>query len=49
MNTFVIDLPEDSFVPRFEIANGRYITFEEYLQMDVEGARLEWVDGKVEA
>lgn len=49
MNTFIVDLPENSFVPRFEIANGHYITFEKYLEMDVEGARLEWVDGKVEA
>ena len=49
MNTFVVDLPENSFVTHYEISNGHYITFEEYLKMDNDGVYLEWVDGKVEA
>lgn len=47
METFVIDLPKNTTVASFELMNGHYITFEEYLEMDVEGAFLEWIDGKV--
>lgn len=47
METFILDLPKNTRVASFELMNGRYITFEEYLEMDVEGAYLEWVDGKV--
>lgn len=47
METFVLDLPKNMTVASFELMNGHYITFEEYLEMDVEGAYLEWVDGKV--
>lgn len=47
MDTFVLDLPKNMTVASFELMNGHYITFEEYLEIDVEGASLEWVDGKV--
>lgn len=47
METFVLDLPKNYEVGSFELMNGHYITFEEYLEMDVEGAYLEWIDGKV--
>ncbi len=47
MDTFILDLPKNMRVASFELMNGRYITFEEYLEMDVEGAYLEWIDGKV--
>ena len=47
METFVLDLPKNYEVGSFELMNGHYITFEEYLEMDVEGASLEWIDGKV--
>jgi len=47
METFVLDLPKDTMVGSFELVNGHYIGFEEYLEMDVEGAYLEWIDGKV--
>jgi Uma2 family endonuclease len=47
MNTFVIDLPKNYEIGSFEIRNGQYISFEDYLKLDVEGAFLEWVDGKV--
>ena len=47
MGTFVLDLPKNMTVASFELMNGHYITFEEYLEMDVEGVYLEWVDGKV--
>jgi Uma2 family endonuclease len=47
METFVLDLPENYQIGSFELQNGHYITFEEYLEMDVEGAYLEWIDGKV--
>lgn len=47
METFVLDLPKNTTVASFELMNGHYITFEEYLEMDVEGASLEWIDGKV--
>ncbi len=47
METFILDLPKNTRVASFELMNGHYITFEEYLEMDVEGAYLEWVDGKV--
>jgi Uma2 family endonuclease len=47
MDTFVIDLPKNSFVSSFELMNGKYIPFEDYLGMEIEGAFLEWIDGKV--
>lgn len=47
METFVLDLPKNYEVGSFELRNGRYISFEDYLKLDVEGASLEWVDGKV--
>ncbi len=47
MNTFVLDLPGSYKIGTFEIRNGQYITFEDYLKLDVEGVYLEWVDGKV--
>lgn len=47
MNTIVLDLPENYQLGTFEIRNGHYITFEEYLKIDIEGALTEWVDGKV--
>lgn len=47
MDTVVLDLPKNTTLASFELMNGRYITFEEYLEMDVEGAYLEWIDGKV--
>ncbi len=47
MNTFVIDLPKNYQIGSFEIRNGQYISFEDYLKLDVEGSRLEWIDGKV--
>ncbi len=47
METFVVDLPENTMIASFELMNGHYITFDEYLEMDVEGASLEWIDGKV--
>jgi len=47
METFVLDLPKNTMIASFELMNGHYITFEEYLEMDVEGALLEWIDGKV--
>ena len=47
METFVLDLPKNMTVGSFELMNGHYITFDEYLEMDVEGAYLEWIDGKV--
>ena len=47
METFVIDLPKNTMIASFELMNGHYITFDEYIEMDVEGAFLEWVDGKV--
>ena len=47
METVVLDLPKNSTLGQFQVLNGRYITFEEYLEMDVEGAYLEWEDGKV--
>ena len=47
METFILDLPKNTTIASFELMNGRYITFEEYLEMDVEGAYLEWIDGKV--
>ena len=47
METFVLDLPDNMTVASFELMNGHYITFDEYLEMDVECASLEWVDGKV--
>ena len=47
METFVLDLPKNMTVASFELMNGHYITFDEYLEIDVEGAHLEWVDGKV--
>lgn len=47
METFVLDLPKNYQIGTFEILNGQYITFEDYLKLDVEGVYLEWVDGKV--
>lgn len=47
METFILDLPKNYEVGLFELMNVNYITFEEYLEIDVEGAYLEWVDGKV--
>ncbi len=47
MNTFVIDLPQTYEIGSFEIRNGQYISFEDYLKLNVEGSRLEWIDGKV--
>lgn len=47
METFVIDLPGTHKIGAFEIRNGQYITFEDYLKLDVEGVYLEWIDGKV--
>lgn len=47
METVVLELPKNTFIGAFELKNGHYITFEEYLEMDVEGAYLEWEDGKV--
>lgn len=47
METFVLDLPNDTTIASFELMNGHYIAFDEYLEMDVEGAYLEWIDGKV--
>ena len=47
METFVIDLPGTYKIGTFEIRNGQYITFEDYLKLDVEGVYLEWIDGKV--
>ncbi len=47
MQTVVLDLPENLTFGEFQLLNGHYIAFDEYLEMDVEGALLEWVDGKV--
>ncbi|MEQ1924182.1 MAG: Uma2 family endonuclease [Pyrinomonadaceae bacterium] len=47
METFVIDLPKTWEVGAFELRNGHYVTFEEYLDLDIEGVHLEWEDGKV--
>lgn len=47
MDTFVLDLPKDTKIASFELSNGHYVTFEEYLDFDVDGAWLEWEDGKV--
>ncbi len=47
METFVLDVPKNTMVGSFELINEQYISFEEYLEMDVEGAYLEWIDGKI--
>ena len=47
MQTVVLDLPENLTLGEFQLLNGHYITFDEYLEIDVEGALLEWVDGRV--
>ena len=47
MQTVVLDLPENLSLGEFQLLNGHYITFDEYLEIDVEGALLEWVDGRV--
>lgn len=47
METFVLDLPKNMTVGSFELMNGHYITFDEYLATNVEGASLEWIDGKI--
>lgn len=47
MQTVVLDLPKNSTLGEFQLMNGHYITFDEYLDLEVEGAYLEWIDGKV--
>ncbi len=47
MQTVVLDLPKNSTLGEFQLMNGHYITFDEYLDLEIEGAHLEWIDGKV--
>lgn len=47
METIVLDLPKNTTLGEFQLRNGHYITFDEYLEMDIEGVYLEWVDGIV--
>ena len=47
MNTVILDLPGTWSLGEFRLRNGGYVPFEKYLKLDVEGVRLEWLDGKV--
>lgn len=47
METIVLDLPKNTTLGEFQLRNGHYITFDEYLEMNIEGVYLEWVDGIV--
>lgn len=41
------ELPPPYTFKHFEVDNGEYITFEQYLEMDFESGYLEWEDGRV--
>lgn len=43
----VFDLPDNILLSYFTLENGESISFEKYLEIDVEGAFLEWIDGQV--
>lgn len=47
METVVLDIPNNYRLKTFELQNTHYITFDDYIEMDVEGAYLEWEDGRV--
>lgn len=41
------EIPPPYTFKRFEVENGEYITFEQYVDMDFEAGSLEWKDGAV--
>ena len=46
-NAFVLDVPEAYTVWSFELGNGDYISFEDYLDLDIENTYVEWENGRV--